>query len=116
MVELTVQIPNDLAVRLRPVQDRLTEIIELGLREIAPARYGLYNEVIEFLADGPPPQAIVAFRPSAEAQKRVLELLDKNRAGALTPDEQTELDQYERLDYLMALVKARARWRLTTAV
>ena len=115
MIELTLQIPNDLALRLRPVQDRMTEIIELGLREIAPAQYGLYNEVIEFLASGPTSQAIAAFRPSSDALERVSELLDKNRVGVLTPDEQAELDQYERLDYLIALVKARARQRLAKA-
>ncbi len=109
MIELTVQIPNELALRLQPVQGRLTEIIELGLREMTQAQYGLYSEVIEFLASGPTSQAIVAFRPSAEAQARVTQLLDKNQAGTLTSSEQEELDQYERLDYLMTLVKARAR-------
>ena len=28
MTELTIQIPDDLALRLQPVQDRLIEIIE----------------------------------------------------------------------------------------
>ena len=114
MVEMTVQIPPKLALRLRPIQDRLVEIIELGLRAITPAQYGLHSEVIEFLASGPTSQAIVAFRPSAGAQARVAELLDKNRTDTLTPAEQAELDQYEHLDYLMTLVKARARQRLAT--
>jgi hypothetical protein len=113
MVELTLQLPDDLAMRLRPVQDRLTEIIELGLRDIAPAQHALHNEVIEFLASGPSAQSVVAFRPSVEAQAHVAELLDKNRAGLLTVDEQSELDQYESLDYLMTLIKARARQHVT---
>jgi hypothetical protein len=109
MIELTVRIPDELAIRLQPVQDRLVEIIEIGLRELTPARYGLHSEVIEFLASGPTPQAILSYRPSAEAQERVTQLLDKNRTGSLTPAEKIELDEYERLDYLMTLVKARAR-------
>lgn len=113
MVEMTIQLPNELASRLQPVQDRLVEIIELGLREIEPAQHKLHNEVIEFLASGPSPQAIMHFRPSTEAQTRVAELLDKNRAGTLTPAEEAELDQYERLDYFMTLVKARARQQST---
>jgi len=32
MIDLTIQLPDDLARRLKPVQDRLPEIIELGLR------------------------------------------------------------------------------------
>ncbi|MCD6344283.1 MAG: hypothetical protein J7M17_01580 [Anaerolineae bacterium] len=115
MVEMTVQIPPKLALRLQPLQDRLVEIIELGLQVITPAQYGLYSEVIEFLAGGPTAQAIITFHPSAEAQDRVTELLDKNRKGTLSPAEQTELDQYENLDYLMTLVKARARQRLAIA-
>jgi len=113
MVELTLRLPDDLAMRLRPVQDRLPEIIELGLREIVPSQHALHNQVIEFLASGPSAQSIVAFRPSSEAQARIAELLDKNRAGLLTADEQSELDQYESLDYLMTLIKARARQRVT---
>lgn len=109
MVEMTVQMPPQLALRLRPIQNRLVEIIELGLRAITPAQYGLHSEVIEFLASGPTLQAIVAFRPSAKAQARVTELLDKNQAGTLMSAEQSELDRYEHLDYLMTLVKARAR-------
>lgn len=111
MVELMVQIPDDLALRLQPVQDRLAEIIELGLREIGRTQFGLHSEVIEFLASGPDPQTIIDFRPSSEAQARVIELLHKNQAGTLSSDEQAELDQYENLDYLMTLVKAQARRR-----
>ena len=93
MTELTIQIPDDLALRLRPMQDRLVEIIELGLQKITQTQYGLPNEVTAFLASSPGPQAIVDFRPSAEAQARVTELLEKNQAGTLSPDEQAELDQ-----------------------
>jgi hypothetical protein len=115
MTELTIQIPDDLALRLQPVQDRLIEIIELGLQKITQTQYGLHNEVTEFLASSPGPQAIVNFHPSAEAQARVTELLEKDQAGALSPDEQAELDQYENLDYIMTLVKAQARRRLSLA-
>ncbi len=115
MVELTIQIPDELALRLRPVRNRLTEIIELGLREIGQVQNALSSEVIEFLASGPSPQAIIDFRPSTEAQARVSELLDKNQASGLTPSEQAELDQYESLDYFMTLIKAQARRHLMTA-
>ena len=115
MTELTIEIPNDLALRLQPLQDRLVEIIELGLQKITYAQYGLHNEVTEFLASSPGPQAIIDFRPSSEAQARVTELLDKNQAGTLSPDEQAELDQYESLDYFITLVKAQARRRLSLA-
>ncbi|MBS1252116.1 MAG: hypothetical protein MAG451_01152 [Anaerolineales bacterium] len=115
MVKVTIQVPEELALRLEPVQDRLAEVIELGLREIESAQYELHNEVIEFLASGPSPEAIVSFRPSEKAQARVAELLEKNQKGTLSTAEEAELDQYEDLDYLMALVKARARQHLSKA-
>jgi hypothetical protein len=55
MVQLTIEIPEELASRLQPVQDRLLEIVELGLREINPAQYALHSEVVDFLASGPSP-------------------------------------------------------------
>jgi hypothetical protein len=115
MVELTIEIPEELASRLQPVQDRLLEIMELGLREISPAQYGLHSEIIDFLASGPSPQRIIDFQPSENVTVRVTELLDKNRTNALTAAESAELDQYEILDYLLTLVKARARLNLSPA-
>ena len=109
MVQLTIEVPEELAFRLQPLQNRLVEIIELGLREITPAQYTLHSEIIEFLASGPTPQDIVAFQPSEEVTARVTKLLEKNKDGTLTTAEEAELDQYETLDYLMTLVKAKAR-------
>lgn len=113
MVELTIEIPEELASRLQPVQDRLLEIMELGLREISPVQYGLHSEVIDFLASGPSSQRIIDFQPSEDVTARVSELLNKNRASTLTAAENAELDQYEILDYLLTLVKARARFNLS---
>jgi len=112
---MTIQVSDELAHRLRPMRNRLAEIIELGLRDLAPSRYALYNEVVEFFAAGPSPRAIAAFHPSGEAQKRVVELLNRNQEGILTPEEQAELDEYENLDYLITLVKARARQKVAQA-
>jgi len=111
MVELTIQIPDELAVQLQPMQNHLPEIIRLGLREIAVVPSGLYGEVVDFLASGPAPQAIINFRPSPQAITRIQALLAKNRAGQLSAEEQAELDYYENLDYLMTLIKAHARKR-----
>ena len=113
MVQLTIELPEELAFRLQPLQERLTEIIELGLHEITTTGYSLQSEIIEFLASGPTPHQILAFHPSEDVTKRVSELLGKNRAGQLTPAETAELNQYETLDYLITLVKARARLHLT---
>lgn len=112
MVQLTIEVPEDLANRLRPVRNRIIDILELGLRDIEPVRHPLYNELIEFLARGPKPQEILTFRPSQAVTERISSLLDKNQTSLLSASEETELEQAEILDYLMTLIKARARQHL----
>lgn len=112
MTLITIEISNDLAQKLRPVQNRLPEIIEIGLREVTSSKSYFHNEVIDFLANGPSPEEIIAFRPSEKSVVRVQELLEKNENGSLSPTEKIELDRYEEINYLMTLVKARARKKL----
>ena len=42
-------------------------------------------------------------------QQRMAELADKAQAGALSPDEQVEIDSYVNLTHLVALLKSKAR-------
>ena len=79
---------------------------------VAPPMSRAYGEIVDLLAAGPSPRQLLQFRPSPQAQARVSVLLDKNRAGTLTPEESAELDQYAHVEHLMRLVKARARQRL----
>ncbi|MEO7591116.1 MAG: hypothetical protein ABI134_07880 [Byssovorax sp.] len=72
-----------------------------------------YDEIIDVFARGGGAGTVLAFRPSAETQDRVRDLLARSKAGALTDDEQAELDQFGEIEHLMQLVKARAR-RLAT--
>lgn len=69
----------------------------------------IYQEIIDFLASGPPTGQIIDFKISESAQERLEELLDKNREAELIPEENAELDKY--LDYRhgMILLKASAR-------
>ena len=68
-----------------------------------------YEEVIDFIAGGNTPEAVVAFRPSEAAHARVRDLLARERADGLNAEEKSELDHYLQLEHLMRLVKARAR-------
>ena len=67
-----------------------------------------YEEVAEFIARRGP-REVAEFRPSVEARQRVVELLGREKTGALTAEERRELDHYENLELLMNLAKARAR-------
>ena len=71
-----------------------------------------YEEVVDFIASGPSPRAVTAFRLSEEADKRAASLVEQEKAGALSADEKSELDHYLELEHIMRLAKARARQRL----
>ena len=107
MAEFTISIPDTLAQRLEPLQDRLPELLSqlvevLSPSTISPDRLSLaaqptdatlaYEEVLEFLLNRPTPEAIVAFKVSPAAQARIRALLDNNREATLNAAETAELD------------------------
>ncbi len=74
----------------------------------------IFAEIYEFLVSAPTPEQIVAFQPSEAIQNRVRELLAANRDNRLTPDDRTELDQFETINHFMSMLKIYARKRLIT--
>ena len=68
-----------------------------------------YLEIIDFIAAGTTPQTVASFQPSAEAQQRLASLLDLQREGALSADEEAELDHFMDLEHILRMAKARAR-------
>ncbi|MBI3850894.1 MAG: hypothetical protein HY298_11560 [Verrucomicrobia bacterium] len=114
-MQVTIEIPDDLAGRLEGEREHLAEIIERGLRRNWSEATTLAREVVSFLAREPRPDEILAFQPSERFVEHTRELLDKNRDGTLTPDEEAEMDEIEALDNFMAVLKARARRLVKTS-
>ncbi|MEH2369756.1 hypothetical protein [Nostoc sp.] len=121
MAEFTIQIPDELAQRLEPLQNRLPELLWRLLdvvnipTNIQPTVNpettnipAVYQEIIDFLIKGPKPEKIINFKVSFQSQTRLQELLEKNRSATLSQMELAELDVYEQLEHLMILLKARA--------
>jgi hypothetical protein len=113
-LQVTIDIPDELAEQLGPAPEDLLALIKRGLRENGLETFGFARELIEFLARGPQPREIVAFRPSHESAKRASELLEKNREGVLTADEKSELENMASLNHLFSLIKVRSRRYLAT--
>ena len=105
-MQLTIEIPDQLARQLEPQRERLADIIARGLRRTWSAGSALRREVISFLARQPSGDEILAFRPSEQAAARAQELLRRNQEGALTAAEEAELDEMCELDRFVALIKA----------
>ena len=117
MAQLTIQVPDELANRLQPILHLLPELLSqlLGTHRKetltltnSPHIPNTYNEVLDFLIKQPTPEQIAKFKVSTQAQKRLEDLLEKNRLGTISEAENSELDIYEQLDQLMILLKARA--------
>ena len=70
--------------------------------------------MLDFLASQPTPEQIANFRPTADMQMRMQYLLLQNQADQLSPREQQELDEYERIEHLIIMVKAGNLPHLTT--
>jgi hypothetical protein len=111
MSAITLNVPDDLAERLRSHVDRLPEILEFGLRELNAEALGGFQgaaEILEILARLPSPEEIVKLRPSDRLARRVKDLLEKSRSGTLDVREQEEWANYEFLEHLVRIAKARA--------
>lgn len=108
MAEITIEIPDSLAARLASVQNHLPEVLARGLDDLSPLPTEIYRYVLAFLASNPSPQAVVGFKPPSAMQERISELLEKNRAGQLTPRETAELDEYEWINRFMRKRKLQA--------
>ena len=110
-MQLTLDVPEDLAAQICPMQDRLPRILALGLREFeAEGLSGFYgvSEVLEFLAGLPTPQEILALHPSSLLRNEIERLLEKNRDAGLTPAEKERWRQIEYLEHLIRKAKIRA--------
>jgi len=72
----------------------------------------MYFELVDFIAAGTTPEALIAFRPSDALQNRVKELIGRKEHGSLTPDEESELEEFLHLEHILILAKAQARRHL----
>ncbi len=111
-MQVTIELPDELAHRVAPEKEHLAELIARGLSQRWAEDSGGRRELIQFLGRGPRPDEIVAFRPSPAQIERARDLLHRGSAGALTANEQAELDEMAHLDTLVTLLKAAARQHL----
>ena len=69
----------------------------------------IYVEIIDFIAGGTTPQSVADFLPSPEAQQRLAALMEREKAGTLSPEEKAEVDHFMELEHILRMAKARAR-------
>jgi hypothetical protein len=115
-MQISLNVSDDLAQQLQnQTEAQLSQILELGLRKLnhqSQLKFDGATEILEFLASLPTPEEIIALRPSITLQTRISDLLEKNRAEGLNSEEEQEWEQYEYLEHLVRLAKAKAHLKL----
>jgi hypothetical protein len=107
MVQMTMQVPNELAERIEPVGAWLPTIIELSLIGFKTTAIATASEITAFLLQNPTPQEVFDYHVSEEAQARLRRLLALNEAGILSETERQELDELQQLEHVIIMLKAR---------
>lgn len=116
MSSITLNIPDELAERLRGREDQLEQILEVGLREInSTGGFAGASDVLELLASLPTPEDILAMQPSERLQQRMDELLAKSRSGSLSGSEEAEWERYEYLEHLVRMAKTAAHLKMQSS-
>ncbi len=106
MPKITLEISEELSQQIAQVGiDTLPELLALSLQQpTIPTQ--IYQYILNFLASNPTPQQIAEFKPTPEMQDRLRTLLIHSKSGELTPRELKELDEYERIEHLIVMIKA----------
>jgi hypothetical protein len=113
---ITLDVPQELGIRLNPFKQELPKLLELGLRELVKitkpstsnTEFKSLNDILEFLAKLPDAKEILALRPSEALQNEMNNLLEKQCSQGLTIDEEKTWQQYEYIEHLVRIAKSNA--------
>ena len=106
MVQMIMQVSEELAERLRPLGAWLPTVLEISLIGFQTVAAATATEVIQFLSQDPTPTDILHYYVSERAQMRLQHLLTLNAAGMLGEAEQLELDELQRIEHIIIMLKA----------
>lgn len=104
MSTITIEVPDELSDLVAEAGDRLPELLAQSLRQ-PPLPAHVYRYVLDFLASSPSAEQVASFAPKPEMTERLRTLIAREAANDITPTERAELDEYERLEHLMVVIK-----------
>lgn len=106
MVQITMQLPDQLAGVILPARDWLPAVLELSLARLKTPAAETSSEIIDFLLGNPTQYEVSAYHASDRAQRRLQRLLALNAASLLSEAEQDELAELERIEHILIMIKA----------
>jgi hypothetical protein len=105
MAQITLDLPEDLAQAVSQHADRLPELLSQALTQPAlPAH--IYRHILEFITSGPTPAEIANFHPTPEMMARLQVLLEQNQLGTVSAAATQELEEFERIEHLIVMLKS----------
>ena len=114
-MQITLDLPEDLFSKISGLEAQIPEVLALGLDELtARPQEGVngFSEVMNFLANLPTPEEVLALRPSPGLQTQIDQLSDRYKAESLSKQEALLWKQYEYLEHVVRTAKARAYLKL----
>jgi hypothetical protein len=73
-----------------------------------------FAEILDFMVSSPSPEAIIAFKPSAQMEIRMTQLMSHNKQDILSDEDRDELEALLQLNHFVNMLKIRARKKLAT--
>jgi hypothetical protein len=118
-MQVTFDIPDDIAQQLVRRKAEVPQILALGMQELdanPSTGFSGLTGILEFLASLPPPTEVLKIRLSESAQSMVDGLLEKNRNEGLSLAEQQLWQQYEFVEHLVRIAKTQALIKLNESM
>ena len=106
MVDLTLSVPEALAEKIEPLTPWLPTVLELSLVGFQTRATRVAADIIRFLSTKPSSKAVLDYRLAPIHQERTQRLLELNKAHLLGADEQLELDELEKIEHIIIMLKA----------
>ena len=100
-----MQVSNYLAKRIQPIRYWLPTILEIVLVGFKTPATKTASQIIRFLSTNPSQQEVLSYQVSKRAQARLGRLLILNEAGMVGEMEQLELDELQKIEHIMIMLK-----------
>ena len=112
MTKITIDLPDNLLGEITEgatteglLEARLPELLRLGLMA-GRSSTDIYKYVLDFIVSNPSHDEVMKFKPTTAMQARLKELLAKSAAQQLNLAEELELNEYERIEHLIVMLKS----------
>lgn len=110
-MQVTIDLPDNLAAGVQANRQNMDTIIEEGLRMLqarSTDEYRGLSDVLRFLASLPSPAEILELRPSPELSARISEVLENSRNSRMSQADERFWESYEFTEHLVRLAKKAA--------